>query len=183
MKLKDAPLKKSYDKPRQHILKQRHYFGNKGPSSQSYGFSSSHVRLWELGHKEGWVLKNWYFWTVVLGNTLETPLDCKEIKPDHPKGNESWVFTGSTDAEAETPTLWPPDEKNQLIGKGSDAGKYWGQEGGHGDDRGTDSWMASLTPLTWIWEDSGMWWWTGKPGVLQSIGSQSIRHNWATEQQ
>ena len=135
MKWKDSPLKKTYDKPRQHILKQRHYFGNKGPSSQSYGFSSSHVWLWELGHKEGWVLKNSYFWTVVLGKTLDTPLDCKEIKPDHPKGNESWIFIGRTDAEAETPMLWPPDVKNQLIGKESDAGKDWGQEGGHGDDR------------------------------------------------
>ena len=162
-------------------IKQRHYFGDKGPSGQSYGFSSSHVWLWELGHKEGWALKNCYFWTVVLGKTLRSPLDCKEIKPDHPKGNESWIFIGRTDAEAEAPTLWPPDAKNQLVGKDPDAGKDWGQEGGHGDDRGWDNWMASLTQLTWIWENSGIWWWTGKPGVLQSIGSQSIRHNWGTK--
>ena len=113
-------------------IKQRHYFGDKGPSSQSYGFSSSYVWMWELGHKEGWALKNWHFWTVVLGKTLQSPLDCKEIKPDHPKGNESWIFIGRTDAEAEAPILWPPDVKNQLVGKDPDAGKDWGQEGDMG---------------------------------------------------
>ena len=104
MKLKDiAPWKKSYDQPRQRIKKQRHYFANKGPSSQSYGFSSSHIWMWEMDYKESWVLKNWCFWTVVLEKTLESPLNCKGIKPVHPKGNQSWVFIGRTDAEAETP--------------------------------------------------------------------------------
>ena len=103
-----APWKKSYDKPRQHIKKQRHYLADKSPSSQSYGFSSSHVWMWELDCKESWVPKNWCFWTVVLGKALESPLDCKEIQPVYPKGNQSWIFIGRTDAEAETPILWPP---------------------------------------------------------------------------
>ena len=100
--LKDTPWKESHDQPRQHIKKQRHYFANKGPSSQSYGFSSSHVWMCKLDYKESWAPKNWCFWTVVL-KTLESPLDCKEIQPVHPKGNQSWVFTGRTDVEAETP--------------------------------------------------------------------------------
>ena len=123
-----APWKKSYDQPRQHIKKEKHYFANKGPSSQSYGFSSSHVWMWELDHKESWALKNWWFWTVVLEETLESPLDCKEIQPVHPKGNQSWIFIGRTDSEAETPILWPPDVKTWLIGKDPDSGKDWGQE-------------------------------------------------------
>ena len=112
-----APWKKSYNLPRQHIKKQRHYFANKGPSSQSYGFSSSHVWMWELDHKVGWMLKNWCFWTVVLEKTLETPLDCKEINLVHPKGSKSWIFIGRTDSEAETPILWPPNAKNWLFEK------------------------------------------------------------------
>ena len=120
-----TPWKKSYDQPRQHIEKQRHYFGNKGPSSQSYGFPSSHVWMWELDYKESWVPKNWCFCTVVLEKTLESPLDCKEIRPVNPKGNQSWRFIGRTDAEAEAPILWPPDVKNRLIGKDLDAGKDW----------------------------------------------------------
>ena len=108
--------------------KQRHYFANKGPSNQSYGFSSSHVWMWELDYKESWVLKNWWFWTVVLEKTPESPLDCKEIQPASPKRIQSWVFIGRTDAEAETPILWPPDTKNWLTGKDPDAGKDWGQE-------------------------------------------------------
>jgi len=107
MKLKDTPWKKSYNQPRQHIQKQRHYFANKSPSGQGYGFSSGHVWLWELDYKESWAPKNWCFWTVALEKTLESPLDCKEIEPVHPKGNQSWIFTGRTDAEAETPILWP----------------------------------------------------------------------------
>ena len=106
----------------------RHYFANKGLSSQSYNFSSSQVWMWELDHKESWVLKNWCFWTVVLEKTLKSPLDCKEIKPVYPKGNQSWIFTGRTDAEAETPIFWPPDVKNWLIRKDPDAGKDWRQE-------------------------------------------------------
>ena len=123
-----APWKKSYDLPRQHIKKQRHYFADKGPFSQSYGFSSSHVWMWELDHKESWALKNWCFWTVVLEKTLESPLDCKEIKSVHPKGNQSWIFIGRTDVEAETPILWLPDAKNWLIWKDPNAGKDWRQE-------------------------------------------------------
>ena len=126
MKLKDAaPWKKSCDQTRQHIKKQRHYFANKGPSSQSYGFSSSHVWMWESDHIEGWVPKNLCFWTVVLGKTLESPLDCKEIQP---KGDQSWIFTGRTNAKAEAPILWPPDVKNWLTGKDPDAGKDWRQK-------------------------------------------------------
>ena len=109
--------------------KQTHYFANKGPSSQSYEFSSSHVWMWQLDYKESWVLKNWCFWTVVLKNTLEntleSPLDCKEIQPVHSKGNQSWIFIGRTDAEAEAPILWPPDVKNWLTGKDPDSGKDW----------------------------------------------------------
>ena len=111
------------------ILKSRdNYFADKDPSSQSYGFSSSHVWIWELDHKEGWTLKNWCFWTVVLEKTLKSPLDCKEIKPVHPKGNQPWIFTGRTDVEAEAPILWLPDVKNWLLGKDPDAGKDWRQE-------------------------------------------------------
>ena len=101
------------------------YFANKGPSSQSYGFSSSHLWMWELDYKESWVLKNWCFWTVVLEKTLESPLDCKEIQSVHPQGDQSWVFIGRTDVEAETPILWPLDAKNWLIGKDPNARKDW----------------------------------------------------------
>ena len=128
--------------PRQHIKKQRHYFVNKGPSSQSYGFSSSHVSavwLWELDYKESWASKNWWFWTVVLQKTLESPLDCKEIQPVHPKGDQSWVFIGRT--EAETPILWPLDVKNWLICKDSDAGKDWRWE-----EKGM-RWLDGITDL------------------------------------
>ena len=111
------------------ILKSRHYFVNKGPSSQGYGFSSSHVWMWELNYKESWVPKNWCFWTVVLEKTLKSPLDCKEIQPVNPKGNQSWTLIGRTDAAPETPILWPPDVKNWLIGKNSDAEKGWRQAG------------------------------------------------------
>ena len=107
---------------------QRHYFANKGPSSQSYGFFSSHVWMWELDCEESWVLKNWCFWTVVLEETLVSPLDCKEIQPVNPKGDQSWIFIGRADAEAETPIFWPPDAKNWLIGKDPDAGKDWRRE-------------------------------------------------------
>ena len=123
-----APWKKSYDQPRQHIKKQRHYFANKRLSSQSYVFSSSHIWMWKLNHKEGWAQKNWCFWTVVLEKTLESHLDCKEIKPINPKENQSWLFIGRTDAEAEAPILWPPDVKGQLIRKAPDAGRDWRQK-------------------------------------------------------
>ena len=123
-----APWKKSYDQPRQHIKKQRHHFADKGRFSQSYCFSSSHVWMWELDYKESWAPKNWCFWTVVLEKTLESPLDYKEIQPVHPKGNQSWIFIGRTDVEAETPILWPPDARSWLIWKDPDAGKDWRQE-------------------------------------------------------
>ena len=122
------PWKKSYDQPRQHIKKQRHYFADKGPYSHSYAFSSSHGWIWELDCEEHWAPKNWYFWTVVLEKTLESPLDCKEIQPVHPKGEKSWMFIGSNDVEAETSILWPPDAKSWLIWKDPDSGKDWGQE-------------------------------------------------------
>ena len=129
MKLKMfVSWKKSYDKSWQHIKEQRHYFINKSPYSQSYGFSSSHVWMGELDYKEIWAPKNWCFWTVVLEKTLESPLDCKVIQLVHPKEDQSWIFIGRTDAEAETPILWPPDVKNWLIGKDPDAGKDWEQE-------------------------------------------------------
>ena len=121
-----APWKKNHDQPRQHIKK--HYFANQGPSSQSYGFSSSHVWMWELDYKGSWVSKSWCFWTVLVEKTLERPLYCKEIQPVHPKGNQSWIFIGRTDVEAETPKLWPPDAKSWLIWRDPDAGKDWGQE-------------------------------------------------------
>ena len=120
-----TPWKKSYDQPRKHIKKQRHYFVYKSPSNQSYGFSSSHIWMWELNYKERWVLKTWCFLTVVLKKTFGSPLDCKEIQPINPKGNQSWILTGRTDNEAETPILWPPDAKNWLTGKDPDAGKDW----------------------------------------------------------
>ena len=121
--------------------------------------------------EESWTPKNWCFWTAVLEKTLESPLDCKEIQPVHPKGEQSWVFIGRTDAEAETPVLRPPYAKSWLIGK-------WCWEGlgagGEGDDRGWDSWMASLTLCTWVWVNSRSWWWTGRPGVLQSMGGKEL---------
>ena len=128
MKLKDAySYKKSYDQPRQHIKQQRRYFANKDLSIQSYSFSSSLEWMWELDCKESWAPKNWCFWTVVLEKTLESPLGCKEIQPVHPKRNQTWIFIGRTDAEAES-QLWPPDVKSWLIWKDPDAGKDWRQE-------------------------------------------------------
>ena len=123
-----APWKKSYDQPREHIKKQRHYFANKSPDSLGYGFSSGHVWMWVLDSKESWALKNWWFWTVVLEKIFESPLDSNEIQPVHPKGNQSWIFIGRTDAEAETPILWPPDVKSWLLGKDLDDGKDWEQK-------------------------------------------------------
>ena len=129
MKIKTlAPWKKSYVQTRQHVKKQVHYFADKGSSSQRYGFSTSHVWMWELDHKESWVLKNWCFWTVVLEKIPESPLECKEIKPVNPQGSQPWIFTGRTDAEVEAPILWPPDGKNWLIWKDPDARKDERQE-------------------------------------------------------
>ena len=170
-----APWKKSYDQPRQHIQKQRHYFANKGPSSQGYVFSSSHVWMWELDNKKGWVMKNWCLRTVVLEKS-QVPLDSKEIQAVNLKGNQSWIFIGRTDCEAEILILWPPNVNNWLTGK-----KPWCwtrlRAEGEGDDRGWDDWMVSPTQRTWVWGNSGRWWRTGMPGVLQSMGSQAVGHN------
>ena len=173
-----APWKKGYDQPKQHIKKQRHYFADKGPSSESYGSSSSHVWMWHLDYNESWALKNWCFWTVVLEKTLKSSLDCKEIQPVHPKGNHFWILIGRTDAKAEAPILWPPDVTDWPIGKDLDAGKDWRQEKGMRED---DGWMASPTQWTRVCASSGSWWWTRKPGLLQSVGWQRVEHNKVTE--
>ena len=143
MKLKEVcSLEEKLWQPRQHIKNQRHYFANKGLSSQSYGFSSGHVWMWQLDYKENWVLKKWYFWTVELEKTLDSPLDYKEIQPVHPKGYQSWIFIGWT--ETETAILWPPDAKNWFIQKDPYAGKDQRQEKGMTEDE-IDGWMASPT--------------------------------------
>ena len=130
--------------------------------------------MWELDYKESWAPKNWCFWTVVLEKTLESPLDCKEIQPVHPKGNQSWVFIGRTDVEAETAILWPPDAKSWLIWKDPDAGKDW-----RGEEKGTTEDEMVGWQWTWVWVDSESWWWTGRPGVLRFMGSQRVGHSWA----
>ena len=162
------------------MKKQRHYFANKDLSSQGYGFSSGHVWMWELDYKESWALKNWCFWTVVSEKTPESPLDCKEIQPVHPKGDQSWVFTGRTDVEAETPVLWPPHVKTWLIWKDPDAGRDWGQE-----EKGTTEDEMAGWHHCWLdgheFINSGSWWRTGRPGVLRFMGWQRVGHDWATE--
>ena len=136
--------------------------------------------LRKLDYKENWVLKNWCFWTVLLEKTLESPLDCREIQPVYPKGNQSWIFFGRTDVEVETPILWPPDGKNWLTGKDPDAGKDWRWEEKR-NDRRWEVWVASPTQWTWVWANFGSWWWTGRPGMLQSMESQRDGHDWLTE--
>ena len=172
-----VPWKKSYDRPRRLIKKQRHYFANKGLSNQSYGVSSSHVWMWELDYKESWVPKNWCFWTVVLEKILESPLDRKEIQPVHPKVNQYWIFIGRTVWSCSTLTTWCEEPTHWK--------RPWCWErlkaGGEGDDRGWDGWMASPTRQTWVWVNSGSWWWAGKLGMLQSMGSQRVRYDWVTE--
>ena len=157
--------------------KQRHYLADKGPSSQGYGFSSGHVWMWELDYIESWALKKWCFWAVVLEKTLESRLDCKEIQPVHPKGDQSWVFIGRTDAEGETPILWPPDAESWLIWKDRDAGKGWGRE-----EKGTtEDKMAEWH----YWLDGHEFGWT--PGVgdgqagLACCGSWDCRESFKTE--
>ena len=179
MKLKMlAAWRKSYSKPRQCFKKQRHHFVDKGPYSQSYGFSSSHVQIWELDHKEGWVPKNWCFWTVVLEKTLERPLDCKEIKPVNSKGNQPWIFIRRTDTEAAAPLLWPSDAKSRLTGKDPDAGKEWRQR--RRGDRGRDGWMAS--PTQWPWTSANWEMMKDREAWGASVcGSQNIGHDLATE--
>ena len=156
---------------------QRHYFVNKDLLVKAMVFSSSHIWMWELDYKESWAPDNWCFWTTVLEKTLESPLDFKEIQPVHPKGNQSWIFIARPDAEAETPILstWCKELTHFK--------RHWCWEKlkGEGDNRGWDGWMASLTQWTWIWVNSRSWWWTGRPGVLQSMGSQRVRHDWENE--
>ena len=137
--------------------------------------------MWELDYKESWAPKNWCFWTVLLEKTLESPLDCKEIQLVHSKGDQSWVFTGRTDVEGQTPIFWPHDAKSWIIWKDLDAGKDWGQEEKGKGNRGWDGWMASLIQWTWVWVNSRSWWWTGRPGVLWFMGLQTVGHDWATE--
>ena len=152
------------------MKKQRHYFANKGPSSQSYGFSSRHVQMWELDHKEGWAQKHRCFWTVVLEKTFESPLDSREIKSLNPKGNQFWVFIGRPDVETsalaprwEELTHWKRPWRWERL-----------RAGGEGDDRGWDGWMASLIPWTWVWVNSGSWWWTGGLVCCSSWGRKQL---------
>ena len=173
--------RKVYDQSRQHIKKQIHYFANKGPSSQSYGFPSSHVWMWELGHKEGWASKNWCFQTVVLEKTLDSLGQQKDqISQSWRKSTLnvywrawcwSWNFN-TLGTWCKEPTHWKRPWCWERL-----------KAGGEGDDRGWDEWVTSLTQWTWVWANAGRWWWTGKPGMLQFMGSQRVRHNWATEQQ
>ena len=144
------------------VLKSRGFTLPTKVSSQSYGFSSSRVWMWELDHKETWAPKNWCFWTVVLEKTLESSLDCKKIQPVNPKENQSWIFTGKIDAEAEELTHWKRPWCWERL-----------KAGGEVDDRRWDGWMASLTQWTGVWANSGSLWWTGRPGILQSMESQS----------
>ena len=146
-----TPWNKSYDQARQHITKQIHDFANKGPSSQGYGFSNSHVWMWELDYKESWAPKNWCFWTVVLEKTLESPLESKEIQPVHPKGNQSWIFIGRTDAKAETPILWPPDVKNWFIWEYPDAEKDWSEEEKGMTENEMVRWHHQLNGHGFVW--------------------------------
>ena len=169
--------KECYDQPRQHIKKQRHYFANKAPSSQSYGFYSSHVWMWELDYKESGAPKNWCFWTVMLEKTLESPLDCKEIQSKRKSVLnihwKDWCWSWNSNTLA----TWY-EELTHLKRP------WWWERlraGGEGDDRGWDGSVASPTQWTWVWINSRNWWWTGKPGMLQFMGLQRVRHNWATE--
>ena len=160
-----APWKESYDNPRQCIKKKRYHFANKGPYSQSYGFSSSHVWIWEWDYKEGWEPKNWGFRTVELEKTLESPLDSKKIKPVNPKGNNpeysleglklKLQYFGKEPTHWKRPWCW---ERLRARWKGG--------------DRESDGWMASPTQWPWVWANSRRWWRTGQPGVLQSMGLQ-----------
>ena len=135
--------------------------------------------MWKLDHKESWALKNWCFWTVVLEKTLESPLDCKEIQPVHPKGDQSWAFLGRTDAEAEIPIFGHLMQRADSFEKTLMLGKIEGRR--EGDDRGWDGWMASATQWTWECVNFRSWCWTGRPSMVQSMGSERIGHNWLTE--
>ena len=164
---------------KQHIKKQRHYFTNKGLSSQSYGFSSGHVWMWQLDCEESWALKNWCFWTVVLEKTLESPLDCKEIQSVNPKGNQSWIFIGRTDTGADVPILWPPDAKNGLIGKDPDAGNDWRQEEKETTEDEMFGWHHWLNGHEF---EQALGVGDGKGSlVCCSPWGHRVWHNWATE--
>ena len=167
-----VPWKKSYDKPRQHIKKRE--------TLLCYDCSSSHYGC-ELDHKEGWVLKNWCFQTVILEKTLESPLDCKELKPVNSKGNQPWIFIRRTDAEA-----WSANTLATCFDEPTHWKRPWCWERlkaeGEGDDRGWNGCMALRTQWTWVWANFGRWWTTGKHGLLQSMGLQRVRHDWVTEQ-
>ena len=170
-----APWNKSYDQPRQHIKKQRHYFANKGPSSQSYGFSSSHVWIWVLDYKESWAPKNWCFSTVVLEKTLESSLDCKEIQPVHLKEISPECSLEGLMQKLQLQYFGHLMRRADSFEKTLMLEKIEGRK--RRDDRGWDGWMASLTQWTWVWVDSGSWWWTGRPGMLQFMRSQRVGHN------
>ena len=163
-----TPWKENYDQPRQCIEKQRHYFVNKGLSSQGCGFSSGHVWMWGLDYKESWAPKNWCFWTVVLEKTLESPLDCREIQPVHPKGNQSKYLLEGLMLKLKLQYFGTCCEELTHLKR------PWCWEGlgagGEGDNRGWDGWLASLTQWTWVSVNSRSWWWKGRPGVLQSMG-------------
>jgi len=170
-----APWKESYDQSRQLIKKQRHYFANKGSSSQSYGFSSSHVWMWELNYKEIWAPKYWCLWTVVLDKTLQSPLDSKEIKPVHPKEiSPEYSLEGlmlKLKLQHFGHLMWRTGslEKTLMLGK-IEGGRRMGQQRMRCLDGITTQW-------TWVWANSRSWWWTGRPGMLQSMGLQRVRHN------
>ena len=174
-----APWKESYDQPRQHVKKQRHYFAHKGPSSQSYGFSSSHVWMWELDYKKIWVLKNWCFWTVMLEKTLECPLDWKEIQLVHPKGNQSWISLEGLMLKLKLQYFSHLMRRTDSLEKILMLGKI---EGRKRRGRQRMRWLDGITnSMEWVWVSSGSWWWTGRPGVLRFMGSQRVGHDWMTE--
>ena len=172
-----ASWKKSYDQPRQHIKKQRHYFANKGPSSQSYGFPSSNVWIWELDYKESGAMKNWWFWMWCWRRLLRVPWTAR-------RSNWSIIKEISPEYSLEGLML-----KLQYLATWWEELTHWKRPwcwerlkaGGEGDNRGWDGWMPSPTRWIWIWLGFRSWWWTGRPGVLQSVGSQRVRHDWVTE--
>ena len=180
MKFKDVcSLEEKLWSTRQHI-KSRGITCQQSPTSQSNVFSSSHVWMWQLEYKKSWEPKNWCFWTLVLEKTLDNPLGCKEIQSVHPKEDQSWVFIGRTDVEAETPifaAIWCKELTHWKRPWCWDRLKV----GGEGDNRGWDGWMASLPQWTWVCVSSGSWWWTGRPGMLHSMGLKRVRHDWASE--